>query len=189
MAISLSKGQAISLAKFGSKYELRAGWDKAITGRDMDLDIMALLCDGNERALPTDTCLIFYNFLKSLDGAVEHTGDERTGSKQGWDEIIKFDFKKLSSNVNNIILILNIDKAMEKGQNFGLVRNLKLELFDIDNKEVTATFEPDLTNSTDTALILGVFKIKDKQPYFKAVGEGRTEGLDVILKGYGANVE
>ena len=63
MAVSLSKGQAISLAKFGSKYELRAGWDKAITGRDMDLDIMALLCDSNEKALPTDTCLIFYNFL------------------------------------------------------------------------------------------------------------------------------
>lgn len=188
MGISLQKGQAISLDKTGNKFELRCSWDKAL-GKDMDLDIMALLCDQNERAIPGNDCLVFYNNLQSKDGSIIHTGDERTGSKDGWDEILKIDFTKMSDGVNNVFLLLNIHEALSRGQNFGLVRNLKMELYDIENNIVVAEFMPDLDNCSDTCLVLGSFILRKGKPYFKAIALGHQKGLDVILREYGVDVE
>ena len=188
MGISLKKGQAISLEKTGNKFELRCGWDKAL-GKDMDLDIMALLCDSNEKAIPGEDCLVFYNHLQSKDGSIVHTGDERTGSKDGWDEILKIDFTKMSNGVNNVFLLLNIHEALVRGQNFGLVKNLKMELYDTEKNGVVAEFMPDLNNCLDTCLVLGSFILKNGNPYFKAIALGHQKGLDAVLREYGVDVE
>lgn len=188
MGISLKKGQAISLEKAGNKFELRCGWDKSL-GTDMDLDIMALLCDQNEKAIPGNDCLVFYNNLQSKDGSIIHTGDERTGSKDGWDEILKIDFTKMSNGVNNVFLLLNIHEALVRGQNFGLVKNLKMELYDTENNVVVAEFMPDLNNCLDTCLVLGSFILKNGNPYFKAIALGHQKGLDAVLREYRVDVE
>ncbi len=48
------------------------------TGNPVDLDASAMMLGSNGK-LPADEFFIFYNNLKSPDGAVQHTGDNRTG--------------------------------------------------------------------------------------------------------------
>ena len=89
MALSLSKGGNLSLTKEApgmTKVLVGLGWDARSTdGQDFDLDASAFLlkADGKVRA---DSDFIFYNQLKSTDGSVEHTGDNRTGEGDGDDE-------------------------------------------------------------------------------------------------------
>ena len=98
MALSLSKGGNLSLSKEApgmTKVLVGLGWDARSTdGQDFDLDASAFLlkADGKVRA---DSDFIFYNQLKSTDGSVEHTGDNRTGEGDGDDEAIKIDLSKV----------------------------------------------------------------------------------------------
>lgn len=183
MTINLSKGQAISLSKITSskKFELRASWDlnELLVA---DVDIMCVLCDSNNKVLqPQEKNLIFYNNLESLDKSVIHTGDNKTGDGDGWDEIIKLDFSKMNPIVSTVPMILNIHEGLSKGINFGLVKNLKVQIYDVENQQPVAEFTPELTNSLDTCIIIGNFIKNNGEFFFKASGIGAMEGLDKVL--------
>ena len=99
MAITLSKGQKVSLTKGnpGLKHiVVGLGWDtnKYDGGFDFDLDSAAFLLDENGK-VNADTDFIFYNNLKHPSEAVEHLGDNRTGDGDGDDEEILVDFSKM----------------------------------------------------------------------------------------------
>ena len=83
MGINLAKGQRIDLTKSNpglTKVIVGLGWDtnRYHGGYDFDLDASAFLTDANSSVVQ-DTDFIFYNNLVDLSGAVEHTGDNRTG--------------------------------------------------------------------------------------------------------------
>jgi tellurium resistance protein TerD len=84
VAISLSKGGNVSLTKEvpGLKNILVGlGWDARSTdGADFDLDASCFMLGANGK-VRKDSDFIFYNNLKSDDGAVEHTGDNRVAKK------------------------------------------------------------------------------------------------------------
>ena len=95
MAITLSKGQKVSLTKGnpGLKHiVVGLGWDtnKYDGGFDFDLDSAAFLLDENGK-VNADTDFVFYNNLKHSSGAVEHLGDNLTGEGDGDDEQVKVD--------------------------------------------------------------------------------------------------
>ncbi len=103
MSISLSKGQKISLSKEEpglKKIVVGLGWDtkEGDTGNDFDLDASCFMLGENQKIL-SDSHFIFYNNMKSPDGAVEHTGDNRTGAGDGDDEQIKVDLSKITKEV------------------------------------------------------------------------------------------
>uniref|UniRef100_UPI00372D3728 TerD family protein n=1 Tax=Priestia megaterium TaxID=1404 RepID=UPI00372D3728 len=84
MSISLSKGQRIDLTKTNpglKKGIVGLGWDtnKYAGSQDCDLDACAFLANKSSQVV-NDEELVFYNNLKSPNGAVEHTGDNRTGA-------------------------------------------------------------------------------------------------------------
>ena len=91
MAISLNKGGNLSLSKTDpglKKLLIGLGWDeRATSGAEFDLDasVFLLTTSGKVRG---DHDFIFYNQLKSADGAVEHTGDNRSGAGDGDDEAV-----------------------------------------------------------------------------------------------------
>src|SRR5687767_1648748 len=112
MAINLSKGQKISLEKEApglKKIVVGLGWDvkKSDTGVDFDLDSSVLLL-GEGGKMVSDAHFIFYNNLKSPDGAVEHTGDNRTGVGEGDDEQVKIDLSKVAPEVKKIVFVVTI---------------------------------------------------------------------------------
>lgn len=80
MAVNLSKGQKISLDKGMTLALVGLGWDtnRYSGGAEFDLDASAFLLGANGK-VRKDEDFIFYGNLKSADGSVTHTGDNRTG--------------------------------------------------------------------------------------------------------------
>src|ERR1700754_2169693 len=105
MAIILEKKKPISLVKEKPGMEHIAaglGWDEAIINNvPVDCDVSVFLLGANGK-LVSDEHFVFYNNLKSPDGAVVHTGDNLTGAGDGDDEQIKIDLSKIDSKVAEI---------------------------------------------------------------------------------------
>ncbi|MBQ9405180.1 MAG: TerD family protein, partial [Desulfovibrio sp.] len=126
MAVSLSKGGNVSLSKEEPGIEqvtVGLGWDaRATDGQDFDLDASCFMLGANGK-VRSDSDFIFYNNLKSADGSVEHTGDNRTGAGEGDDETINVDLLKVPTDVSKLAVAVTIHEADTRKQNFGMVSN------------------------------------------------------------------
>ena len=60
--------------------------------------------------------------MRSQDGSVEHTGDNRTGG-DGDDEVIKVDLSRVPADIDKIAFTVTIHDAEARKQNFGQVSN------------------------------------------------------------------
>ncbi|MDR1181414.1 MAG: TerD family protein, partial [Bacteroidales bacterium] len=140
MAINLEKGGRANLTL--PKFVIGLGWDanSSNTGVDFDLDASVFILGENKKCL-SDEYFVFYNNLKSPDGAVEHTGDNQTGAGDGDDESIKVDLSKINPNAAEIIVVVTIHKAEERRQNFGQVRNSFVRIYNPDNSEELLKYE------------------------------------------------
>lgn len=142
MTVSLSKGQKISLAKEGGgslgRVTMGLGWDaiksKGFFGfgsktEAVDLDASCVMFDDAGR--PVD--VIWFRQLRSRDGSVLHTGDNRTGAGDGDDEQINVDLNAVPDSVKSLVFTVN----SFTGQNFAQVENAYCRLLDAtQNKEV-----------------------------------------------------
>lgn len=188
MALSLSKGGNLSLSKEApgmTKVLVGLGWDARSTdGQDFDLDASAFLlkADGKVRA---DSDFIFYNQLKSVDGSVEHTGDNRTGEGDGDDEAIKVDLSKVPADIDRIAFTVTIHEADARRQNFGQVRNAFIRIVNQDNNSEVARYDLAEDASTETAMIFAELYRNGAEWKFRAVGQGFTGGLKPLAESYG----
>jgi len=193
VSVVLSKGGNVSLTKEAGDAGLTAvvvglGWDvRTTTGVDYDLDASALLCGANGKVL-SDNHFVFYNNLKSPDGAVEHTGDNRTGEGEGDDEQIKVDLAALGSDVQKIVIPVSIDDADAKGQNFGQVNNAFIRVVNQAGNTELARFDLTEDASTETAMIYGELYRHGSDWKFRAVGQGYASGLRGIVQDYGVHL-
>ena len=188
MALSLSKGGNLSLSKEApgmTKVLVGLGWDARSTdGQDFDLDASAFLlkADGKVRA---DSDFIFYNQLKSTDGSVEHTGDNRTGEGDGDDEAIKIDLSKVPAEIDKIAITVTIHEADARKQNFGQVRNAFIRIVNQDNNSEVARYDLAEDASTETAMIFAELYRNGAEWKFRAVGQGFAGGLKPLAESYG----
>jgi len=188
MALSLSKGGNLSLSKESpgmTKVLVGLGWDARSTdGQDFDLDASAFLlkADGKVRA---DSDFIFYNQLKSVDGSVEHTGDNRTGEGDGDDEAIKVDLSKVPADIDRIAFTVTIHEADARRQNFGQVRNAFIRIVNQDNNSEVARYDLAEDASTETAMIFAELYRNGAEWKFRAVGQGFAGGLKPLAESYG----
>lgn len=194
MAINLKKGQRVSLDD-GLKLALVGlGWDtnRYDGGYDFDLDASAFLLGANNKLL-RDEDFVFYNNPKHDSGAVEHTGDNRTGSGEGDDEVIIIDFSKVPSNIAKIAIVVTIHEAEERRQNFGQVDNAYIRVARMEDEfdnDGTPVLRFDLTEefSIETAIVVAEFYKKNGCWRFNAVASGYQGGLEAICRSYGADV-
>ena len=188
MALSLSKGGNLSLSKEApgmTKVLVGLGWDARSTdGQDFDLDASAFLlkADGKVRA---DSDFIFYNQLKSVDGSVEHTRDNRTGEGDGDDEAIKVDLSKVPADIDRIAFTVTIHEADARRQNFGQVRNAFIRIVNQDNNSEVARYDLAEDASTETAMIFAELYRNGAEWKFRAVGQGFAGGLKPLAESYG----
>ena len=188
MALSLSKGGNLSLSKEApgmTKVLVGLGWDARSTdGQDFDLDASAFLlkADGKVRA---DSDFIFYNQLPSVDGSVEHTGDNRTGEGDGDDEAIKVDLSKVPADIDRIAFTVTIHEADARRQNFGQVRNAFIRIVNQDNNSEVARYDLAEDASTETAMIFAELYRNGAEWKFRAVGQGFAGGLKPLAESYG----
>ena len=191
MAISLSKGGNISLSKEDPnlvRVLAGLGWDTRTTdGQDFDLDASAFMLDASGK-VRSDADFIFYGQLRSADGSVEHTGDNRTGDGDGDDEVLKLNLQQIPQDIQKIVITVTIHEAEARRQNFGQVQNAFVRIVNEDtNREITR-FDLGEDYSTETAMIFGELYRHNGEWKFRAVGQGYAGGLRAMCHQFGVNV-
>lgn len=176
MGISLSKGQTVSLAKGdGStlrRVHLGLGWDaaKGMFGRskDIDLDASCMVFDSAGNLVDQ----VWFRQLTSKDGAIRHTGDNRTGRGDGDDESIIVDLEQLNSAATTLVFVVN----SFTGQDFSKIENASVRLVDLDSNSEFAKYN--LSGSgRHTAQIMAKVSRKSGSWTMTAIGQaasGRT---------------
>ncbi|QLG11687.1 TerD family protein [Deinococcus sp. D7000] len=191
MALSLKKGGNISLSKQDANLQriiVGLGWDPRPTdGQAFDLDACAFLLN-NGGKVRGDHDFIFYNQLRSQDGSVEHTGDNRTGEGDGDDEAIKINLTQVPAEIQKIAVSVTIDEADARRQNFGQVGGAFIRVVNEDNGQELTRFDLGEDFSTETAVIFGEIYRHAGEWKFRAVGQGYTGGLGPLARNYGVNV-
>ena len=191
MAISLGKGGNLSLTKTDpslSKILIGLGWDERATdGGDFDLDASAFLLNISGK-VRSDADFIFYNQLRSSDGSVEHTGDNRTGQGDGDDESVKVDLSRVPADVDKIVMTVTIHDADARRQNFGQVANAFIRVVnDVTGQEVVR-FDLAEDYSTETAMVFGELYRHNGEWKFRAVGQGYSGGLGAMCRQFGISI-
>ena len=191
MAISLTKGGNVNLSKEApnlTNIAVGLGWNpRATDGQAFDLDAIAFLVNesGKVRA---DADFIFFNNLKSSDGSVEHTGDNRTGEGDGDDEVIKVDLTKVPADVSKVVFCAVIYDGQARNQNFGQVANAYIRIVNTQSGAEVARYDLSEDSSTETAMIFGELYKNNGEWKFRAVGQGFAGGLGPLAASYGVAV-
>ncbi|WP_353930594.1 TerD family protein [Okeanomitos corallinicola TIOX110] len=187
MAISLTKGQRVSLEKVAPGLKeifVGLGWDVKVTdtGFDFDLDASVFLLGSNEKLI-SDQHFIFYNNLTSPDPAksIEHTGDNLTGVGEGDDEVIKVNLQQVPADIQKIVITVTIHEAAERSQNFGQVQNAFVRVVNAQNEQEVIRYDLVEDYSIETALIMAELYRKDGEWRLNAVGSGYQGGLKALL--------
>ncbi|AZI26118.1 TerD family protein [Pedobacter sp. G11] len=182
MAINLQKGQREAIS--APQFTVGLGWDtnSSSTGSSFDLDTSIFVLGENKRLL-SDAHFVFYNNLKTPDGAVEHTGDNLTGDGDGDDEQIKVDLSKIGGDASEICIVVTIHDAENRRQNFGQIRNSYIRIFDGTKTEILK-YELEEDFSIETAVEFGRIYKRNNEWKFEAVGAGMKDGLEFFLNKY-----
>ena len=178
--VSLSKGQTVKLEKSGGGSLARAtmgiGWDvrkkKGLGGffsggsDEIDLDASCLLFDANRQLIDS----VWFQQLKSKDGSIVHTGDNRTGAGDGDDEQIIVDLTALPGNVATLVFTVN----SFQGDTFDRIENAYCRLVDATTSAELARY--DLTGAgSHTGQVMAKLTRNGGGWDMKAIGE-RTTG-------------
>jgi tellurium resistance protein TerZ len=182
MAVNLQKGQKISLEKEAggalSRVTMGLGWDVAQKkgffgfgggkGDSIDLDASVVMFDEANR--PVD--VVWFRQLKSRDGSILHTGDNRTGAGDGDDEQIIVDLRTVPASVKSLVFTVN----SFTGQNFSTVENAFCRIFDTNSNKEIARYDLSVQGS-HTAQIMAKLYRHNGEWKMHAIGEngsGRT---------------
>lgn len=192
MAISLSKGEKISLTKEApglNNILVGLGWDtnRYDGGFDFDLDASVFLL-GENKKVTSDSDLIFFNNKKHSSGSVEHMGDNRTGEGEGDDEIIKIDLSKVPSNIHRIAFTVTIYDALTRKQNFGQVENSYIRIVNPDSNEEIVRYDLGEDFSIENAVVVGELYRHNNEWKFNAIGSGFENNLEGLCANFGINL-
>jgi tellurium resistance protein TerD len=191
MGVSLSKGGNVSLSKEApglTNIHIGLGWDvRSTDGSDYDLDA-SLFMLSPQGTVRSDGDFIFYNNLRSADGSVEHTGDNRTGEGEGDDEVLYVNLPGVPPDVDKLAVAVTIHDAQARNQNFGQVANAYIRVANKDNMQEIARYDLSEDASTETAMIFGEVYRNQGEWKFRAVGQGFAGGLGPLARNYGVNV-
>ncbi|WP_224652321.1 TerD family protein [Pectobacterium versatile] len=191
MAVSLVKGGNVSLTKEAPTMNIAMvglGWDSRVTdGQSFDLDASVFMV-GEDGKVLSDANFIFFNNKLSPCASVEHQGDNRTGEGDGDDEQVKIHLAKVPAEVKKLVFSVTIYDAEGRKQNFGMVSNSFMRVYNNDTGAEIARFDLSEDASTETAMVFGELYRNGAEWKFKAVGQGFAGGLSALAAQHGVNV-
>lgn len=181
MSVNLQKGQKISLEKEAgtalTSVVMGLGWDAvkkkgffSFGGGDqeIDLDASCLMFDEQRNLLD----VIWFRQLKSRDGSIKHTGDNRTGAGEGDDEQIIVNLAMVPANVRSLVFTVN----SFTGQDFSQVENAFCRLFDQTTNNEIAKYNLSVQGNHNAQIMAKVYRHNGEWK-MHAIGEngnGRT---------------
>lgn len=198
MAVSLQKGQKVSLSKETpglSRVIVGLGWDEAKPAKRglfgfgggrtqaIDCDASALVCvDGK---IQNTKDVVFYNNLTHPSGAVKHMGDNLTGAGEGDDEQIVIDLDKLPAQYDRVVLVVTIYQARERGQQFGMIQNSFIRLVDARNNQEICRYNLKEQYDGATAVVFGEIYRRGGEWKFNAIGQPlQVGGIAELVEHY-----
>ncbi|MGY3564903.1 TerD family protein [Sinomonas sp. RB5] len=189
--LTLSKGGNLSLTKTDpglTKAIVGLGWDpRTTTGDAFDLDASALLVGANGK-VRSDADFIFYNQKQTPDGSVTHLGDNRTGEGEGDDEQIQVELTKVAADVERIVVVVSIDQAESRRQNFGMVRSAYCRIVNEGTNAEVVRYDLSEDAASETCMIFAELYRNASEWKFKAVGQGYASGLAGVATDFGVNL-
>jgi tellurium resistance protein TerD len=189
--LTLAKGNNLSLTKVSPGLTVATvglGWDPRTTsGEAFDLDASALLIGDNGK-VRSSADFIFYNQPAAADKSVVHLGDNRSGAGDGDDEQITIDLNLVAADVSRVVIVVSIDQADARRQNFGQVRGAYCRVVDQDNNEIVR-FDLSEDAAPETAMLFAEVYRNGSDWKFKAVGQGYTSGLAGIATDFGISLD
>ena len=185
MSVKLQKGQKVSLSKENaglSKVIVGLGWDEVERKRsffapkpqDIDCDAFAIMLKNGK--LVDNRDIVYFGNLSHYTNSVNHMGDNLTGEGDGDDEQIVIDLNSVPAEYDKIILAVNIYKAYDRRQNFGLIKNAFIRLVDARNNKEMCIYNLTEDYSGMTAMLFGEVYRYNGEWKFNAVGQGTTDG-------------
>ncbi len=196
MAVILAKGGKVNLAKAAADAGVTnlmniaagLGWDinRYDGGEQFDLDAAAFLLGSNGK-VRTDSDFIFYNNRRGT--GITHTGDNRTGEGDGDDEQIVINLNEVPADVEKIAFTVTIDQAGIRRQNFGMVENSFIRIFDSVSGAELIHYDLGEDYSIETAVVVGELYRSADGWKFNAVGSGFQGGLAELCANFGVNAE
>ncbi|TAE73206.1 MAG: TerD family protein [Bacteroidetes bacterium] len=178
MAISLKKGGTFNLTKKEpalTKMMIGLGWEMK-PGKNIDLDASVFLLGSNGK-VPVEEYFVFYNNLKSPDGSVQHTGDNRTGAGDDDDEMILANLGIINPNIKDIVVTVSIHEAELRMHKFGLLQQAYIRIVDVDSKREILRYDLDAEFNDYTDVEFGRLRLEEDGWHFIASGIGSNIGL------------
>ena len=186
MGIQLTKGGRFNLSKEAPNLKnvaIALGWQVSQSGQSYDIDASVFML-GTDGRIPDEKYFVFYNNLKSLDGSLKHSGDNRTGQGEGDDETVYVDLAKVNPDIQALVFVVTIHEGQEKRQKFSSVKNAFIRLYNQETKSELARYELKEAFSEETALEFGRLYKKDGEWRFQAAGQGYKAGLQSFVDKY-----
>ncbi len=175
MSISLEKGQKISLDKTAgsalTRIDLGVGWDvaksKGFLGfgggtADIDLDASCLMFDDKGQSVDN----VWFVQLKSKDGSIVHSGDNRTGAGDGDDETISIDLARVPAVVKSLIFTV----SSFRGQTFDKVENAYCRVINAGNQQEVARYNLSCQGGHTALIVAKIYRHNDEWK-LHAIGE------------------
>ena len=150
----------INLPKSIKVFKVGLGWDTKV---DVDCSVITMDKKGN--------CIesIYFGYLKSRDGAIQHSGDNRNGKGAGDDETVTINLDAISKNVDSIWPVVTV---FTYNKHFDDVQGAYCRIYDMESDQEFCRFS--LSKCVDycsNGCIIGSFqKTKHDNWMFKARG-------------------
>lgn len=179
--LNLVKGAKVELTKTNpglTKITIGGGWD---VGDNFDLDLSAYLI-GADGKLGAMSNVVFFGAKKHASGAVELDKDNLTGVGEGDDEKIFVDLAKIPADRNEVYFGINIYQAVERRQNFGMVKNAFIRAFNPLDNAVLAKYDLSEDYSTATGVLAAKIYRHNGEWKFQALGEKLNGTINDIAK-------
>lgn len=170
--MNLQPGQNAAL----SHTRVRATLTCSPAATALDLDPSAFLLTSSGK-VTSDTDFVFYGQPKSPDGAVLLDAPRRE---------FTLDLARLPGSIEKVAIALTIDQGSTRGQKFGDINDVKIE---ISGGSEPLVFALATAGMSEVALIIGDFYKRNGEWKFRAVGQGFKGGLGPLATNYGVDVK
>ncbi len=181
MSINLKKGGSINLTKEMPKLNkvmIGLGWEMSSFTVDMDASVFVL---GTTNKLISDEYFVFYNNLKSPDGAVQHLGDNRSGSLAEDDEVILANLENTNPAAQDLVICVSIHDAAIRNHTFGLLKEAYIRIVDVDNQKEIARYDLDSSHAAENSVVFGRIRRSGSEWHFHAASQGSTNELQGMV--------
>ena len=180
----MKKNEKINLSQKNpglSKIRVGFSWENnKIEGQLPDCDVSAFML-GDDGKILAEEYFVFYNNLRSGDGAVKHNGDNRTGDVD--DESIDISLGTVSNLVSQIYFTISINNA-DIGFNFSNVTNASVRVYNSVNNQVLCQYTLAETFAHADTLNIGRVYRNGSEWEFEALDEAYSGGLAKAVELY-----